>query len=346
MSRTSLKDVAKEAGVSVVTASLVLNGASSRSQARVSAARRKQILEVAGRLNYRINAAGRLLKSKKNRDIGLIFFEQTEQVRFHPDFTDINIQFTRICRELGFRHQTDWFDSRRYPDEIPALMTDGLIGGLLIAGNPFNAAAEYLEKNDFLPCVRLGELGKYCVLHDPAPAFLEAMEYLAATGHRRIAMLNAPEFIRQYRLIRQIFLENYRRLGFEHDESLYSQVSPYEDFAAAVSRTDRQFFDRPDRPDALLCATGAASRSMVSLIQKRGLGIPDDISIISYALLDWENTQFLPRLTAVEHNFAQLAERGIHLLRMLMDDLRPEQQQILIPETFRIRNTVRDRRGN
>ena len=107
MGRVSLKDVAEAAGVSAVTASIVLNGSDSGSRVRVSAARRAEIQAIAARLGYRANAAGRILKSKSLSDIGLLFFEETRHIREHAGFTDMNLQFSRISREYGRRYQVD-----------------------------------------------------------------------------------------------------------------------------------------------------------------------------------------------------------------------------------------------
>lgn len=108
MKRVCLKDVAEAAGVSAVTASIVLNGGSTRSRARVGAARQEEIRRIAAELGYRASAAARILKCKELNDIGLLFFENAQNIREHVGFTDLNIQFTRTCRELGIRCQVDW----------------------------------------------------------------------------------------------------------------------------------------------------------------------------------------------------------------------------------------------
>lgn len=70
MKRVCLKDVAEAAGVSAVTASIVLNGGSTRSRARVGAARQEEIRRIAAELGYRASAAARILKCKELNDIG------------------------------------------------------------------------------------------------------------------------------------------------------------------------------------------------------------------------------------------------------------------------------------
>lgn len=159
MKRVCLKDVAEAAGVSAVTASIVLNSGSTRSRARVGAARQEEIRRIAAELGYRASAAARILKCKELNDIGLLFFENAQNIREHVGFTDLNIQFTRTCRELGIRCQVDWFDSLHHPHELPGLLTDGLVGGLLIAGNPNGESERFLREQCRMPFVRIEEPG-------------------------------------------------------------------------------------------------------------------------------------------------------------------------------------------
>ena len=224
MKRVCLKDVAEAAGVSAVTASIVLNGGSTRSRARVGAARQEEIRRIAAELGYRASAAARILKCKELNDIGLLFFENAQNIREHVGFTDLNIQFTRTCRELGIRCQVDWFDSLHHPDELPGLLTDGLVGGLLIAGNPNGESERFLREQCRMPFVRIEEPGEYSVMFDPAPALREALEYLAATGHRRLGFVNGPARFQRYRHIRGIVASETARLGMESPQEFYYEA--------------------------------------------------------------------------------------------------------------------------
>ena len=342
--RVSLRDVAQEAGVSVVTASLVLNGNSGgKNQARVSEARRMEIRAIADRLGYRASAAGRILKSKSLNDIGLLFFEETRHIREHSGFTDMNIQFSRICRQLGIRHQSDWFDPYRYPDDIPALLTDGLIGGLLIAGNPAGASERFLRENCTLPFVRIEEEGRYSVMFDQQPALRQAMEFLAATGHRRVGLINGPEMFRRFRETRSIFREECERLRLETNDELFYEIDPYGDFALNAILSERQLLDRTDRPDALLVSSGILVKSIVSLALQRGVRVPAELSTVCFATNDWEACKFVPRLTAVEHDYVEIAEKAVTMLRELMATGSVREPHIKIPERFTIRDSVANR---
>ncbi len=345
MKRVCLKDVAEAAGVSTVAASIVLNGSgSSRNRVRVSEARQAEIRRIAAELGYRASAAGRILKSKNLNDIGLLFFEEDRHIREHAGFTDLNIQFSRSCRQLKIRYQVDWFDPINHPDELPELLTDGLIGGLLIAGNPRGASLVYLRDKCPLPVVRIEEPGEYSVSFDPLPPFRQAMEYLAATGHRKVGMINGPEIFSRFRLLRDAFRDLCGEFGFGDWKAwYYENVAYYEDFALNAALAERRLFDRPDRPDALLVCSGILTKALISLTQRRGLRVPEDVSLIAFSTCDWEAVKFNPRMTAIEHNYREVASRAVTMLRELMQTGRTAEPNILVPERFTIRDTVTNR---
>ncbi len=342
MKRICLKDIAQAAGVSTVTASIALNGSgNSRNRVRVSPARQEEIRRIAASMGYRASAAGRILKSKTLDDIGLLFFEEAHHIREHSGFTDLNIQFTKNCRKLGIRCQTDWFDPINHPDELPELLTDGLVGGLLIAGNPRGASERFLREQSTLPYIRIEEPGEYSVMFDQRPAMRQAMEYLAATGHKRVGLINGPEIFPKFLTVRDTFAALCEEFRFADWRSYYYENAPYyENFAQNATLSERRLLDRPDRPDALLVCSGMLAFSVISLAQQAGLRIPVDLSVITFGTCDWEAEKFVPRLTAIEHNYNEIAERAVDMLRELMKTGRVRESQILVPEHFTIRDTV------
>ena len=341
--RVCLKDIAQEAGASVVTVSLALNGSlSANTKARISEARKREIQKIAARMGYCPSAAGRILKSKNINDIGLLIFEESEQARDNQEFFGFSIYISRICQELGIRCQQEWFDPIREKDKIPLIMRDGLIGGLIIAGNPEGESKRFLEEDFSLPYVRLEELGPCSVVLDPAPAVRQAMEYLAATGHRRVALINGPTEVRRFREIEQLFRTEAVRFGWSDSLDRIYTIPFLCDFAETSLDAVRYTFDRPDRPDAVLVASGQ-SKSIMCLIERMGIRIPEDVSIIHFIANDRESIKFQPPITAIETASRELAETGVSMLRELMANGKTEVMQRVIPAKFVIRKSVIDR---
>lgn len=343
MKRICLKDVAQAAGVSAVTASIVLNGASGRSRARVSKEREAEIRRIARELGYQASAAARILKTRGLNDIGLLIFEEAEIIREHAGFTDLNIQFTRECRRLGLRHQVEWFDPIHNPNTVPELLTGGLVGGLLIAGNPQGASEQFLRESCSLPVVRIEEPGDYSVMFDARPAIREAMKYLARTGHRRIAMVNGPEFFRVFREILDTFRQSCAEFGLTALDECYSSIDPYADLAANAALAEQRLFGRPGRPDAALIYGGPLVKGILYLAERRGVHVPEDASVVAFAIADWEAAKSVPPLSAVEYDYREITAAAVDMLRRLMHSGGAAETQLRIPQRFTLRKTVTGR---
>jgi LacI family transcriptional regulator len=339
--RVCLKDIAAEAGVSVVTVSLALNGTSNeKNQARVSEAKRKEIREIAERLGYRASIAGRILKSKRISDIGLLFLEESEQARDHLEFGDLNIQVNRLCRERGVRCQLEWFDPIHDPEGIPGILTDGLIGGLLVAGNPAGRSKEFLEEHFHLPFVRIGEPAPYSVMLDFSAALEQTLAQFAVSGHKRVALINGPTEVRRFREFEELFLEKTQKYGWKDAAERIFTIPHFGDYARSSREAVEAIFRRPDPADAVLVASGQ-SKSVITLIERMGLHVPEDVSVVHFIATDRESEKFAPRLSAIESQAKLLAENGIDILQSLMNGEKISRPQRLVPALFRNRESVR-----
>ncbi|MBQ6470841.1 MAG: LacI family DNA-binding transcriptional regulator [Victivallales bacterium] len=339
--RIGLKDIAEEAGVSVVTVSLALNGnGGGRNQARVSEAKRQEIRRIAERLGYRVSVAGRALKSKRLRDIGLLFLEESEQVRDHLEFNDLNIQVNRICRERGIRCQLEWFDPVHMPDGIPGVLTDGLIGGLLVAGNPAGASEEFLTNRFALPYVCIEEPGVNSVMLDIGPSLDAALERFAASGHRRVALINGPREVRRFREFADAFVSKAKAFGWADAGERIFTIPLFGDFGQSSQDAVEAIFNRKDPADAVLVASGQ-SKSVIFLIERMGFRVPDDVSVIHFVATDRESEKFVPRLSAIESQPRLLAENAVDILQELMETGVASNPRRLIPAVFHDRASVR-----
>ena len=105
----------------------------------------------------------------------------------------------------------------------------------------------------------------------------------------------------------------------------------------------RRLFDRPDRPDAVMVSSGILVKSIVVQALQRGVRIPADASIVAFGTNDWEAYKFVPRLTAVERNYAGIIEAGVAMLCELMDKGAVQVPQVTVPERFSIRDSTANR---
>ena len=333
--KIGMKEIAEAAGVSVMTVSATLSGSG-----RVSEKRKREIVALAHRMGYRTNAAARLLKSKRVDDLGLLIFEKEELIREHAGFMDMTVQFMKECVRNNIHFQLEWFDSHRNAAELPQMLTNGLVGGLLIAGAPANAAKEFIDRELGLPFVTIGEPGRYSVGFDNCSQLRQAVYYLASLGHTEIGLVNGPDSLNVFRDFRQGFDSALAELSLLKPGTFHAECQPAGDFQAELEKTLDALMRSPVRPTALLVFSGLFTKAFISGLQQRGIRVPEDVSIICHETVDWEVEKFSPAITAIERKYDELIAAGVQMIRDLMDGKTVLRPHTLIVPAFSKRRTV------
>jgi|GEM_PF-989882 len=333
--KIGMKDIAEAAGVSVMTVSAALSGAG-----RVSDTRKREIVDLAHRMGYRSNTAARLLKSKRVDDLGLLIFEKEELIRENAGFMDMTVQFMQECLRNNIHFQLEWFDCYRNREALPQMLTNGLVGGLLIAGAPQNAARHFIENDLALPFVTLCESGKYSVGFDNENSLRQAVYYLASLGHTNIGLINGPETLKVFQDFRHAFDTAMNELSLLRPDTFHAESQPAGIFELELKKVSGAFLETPARPTALLVFSGLFTKAFISNLQRNGLRIPEDVSIICHETVDWEAEKFSPPISAVERKYDDLIAAGVKMVRELMDGQEIRCPHTLIPPSFTKRGTV------
>ncbi|WJH34417.1 LacI family transcriptional regulator [Paenibacillus sp. CC-CFT747] len=190
MKKITIKDVAKQAGVSTATISRVLNNTG-----YVSEEARRTILETIERLNYRPNAIARSLKQDRSRMVGIVLPDMT-----NPYFMKLSRSLQKRLRESGLHGM--FMDTYGDPDmELEAL--NGLmmmrVEAIVLAGTGRNVPAiRKMVRGSGIPFV-LVDRKLPGVAADLAAEENEAAAYEAAADlaprHEAIGILAGPDWI-------------------------------------------------------------------------------------------------------------------------------------------------------
>lgn len=261
---TTIRDVAKRAGVSVTTASYVLNNTGN-----ISAATRLRVMEAAEELNYHPNAFARHLKKVKTRTIGVFisrfggsFYEEIlegiHDVILNTDYELIVSPETRSPRRLLHYRQVDGaivFDSK-IPD----------VSVLKLASRRFPIVVlDRLLQNDFiLP-----------LLLDNSQGVREAFQHLYGQGARRIAFVaGAPSIDNTERM--ETFLAEAKQHGLTVPlyQGNFTEGSGYE--------AAQTIFQAGELPQAVFCANDQMAIGFLRAMHERGLRAPQDIAVVGF----------------------------------------------------------------
>lgn len=187
MSRTTIKDVAAEAGVSLGTASRALSGNGS-----IAAPTRERVLAAARRLNYVLNAQAGSLRSDRTRTIGLLI----PDIR-NPFFAELAhvVEQSARAEGLGVMLCSANEDPQQMHDYATVLRRQR-VDGIIVA--PFSTARESLQElqDSGMPLVFLDRtipgMEVPAVVSDTRAAIAEAVTYLVAQGARKVGYISGP----------------------------------------------------------------------------------------------------------------------------------------------------------
>lgn len=267
--RATIHDVARHAGVSVKTVSRVLNhenGVSDAMNARVQASMKA--------LDYRPNAAARVLRRRLTRSIAFVCEDISEPVQARLARAIESVASQRECTmTVSLTHH----DPATEQSVIESLMSRQVDGIILWPTGAYSRYLRRLVTTVPVVCVDrpIADVETDTVLCDNRAGATAAVDHLVGRGHRRIAFLGDPpelftqaERLQGYRdALASNGIDLDRRLEFARQLELEHGSDP-----TAVSKQLRYWEAMPDRPTAILAGSSIASRAVV-----RALG--DDMSV-------------------------------------------------------------------
>lgn len=316
--RTTLKDVAAAAGVSVTAVSLVLNGR----PARVSEEKRRLIAKVAAELNYVPNQSARSLVTRRSMLIALIV----------PDIE--NLFFASLARSLEYCAKEAGYsliiansdDTRATEHElIRRLASRGVDGMFLIAAR--ESYREELALRDDVAKVacpvtlidRLVSTG-WCdgVGFDNRLGGKLAAECLLQAGHTRIGCISGDARTGNANRRRQGFIETLEHAGvpFSQDLAVAGDYRFASGYIAADTLIDRG-------ATAVFCGNDLMAAGFLQRMHERGLSAPQNMSLIGYDNII-ERFGMGAAVTTVEQNIDELAENGWDMLLARIREQRAE----------------------
>ena len=296
-------DVAKRAGVSQSTVSLVLNG---KAAGRVSPRTQEVVLRVAQELGYQPSMAARTLRLGRTHVAALIIpdvsnpvfatvLQGAEQAARLRDYTVV---------QVSTGNDTDW--QQRIVHALATRSIDGFI--LWALDLPQSAQLELLR-------------GNAVIVDGYSPAFPSllldieygasaALQHLLSLGHRRIAHLAANIDVETFRVRQRV----YERLLSDADIPLRAdyQVTAGLDLEESCGAA-LELLRRPEPPTAIFCDDDLMAAGVYKAARQLQLRVPTDLSIVGFC--DGLVAQLLdPALSTVSIPMQELGRRAMELL--------------------------------
>jgi DNA-binding LacI/PurR family transcriptional regulator len=332
----TIRDVAREAGVSIATVSGVFNNTR-----RVGQATRQRVLEVAGRIGYRANVTARNLRASETRLFGFSWRP------IPPDsFSPVFDRFLQAIAEAGARHDYRilTYPSASLEDEIAfyeQMMLVGQVDGFILANTSLgdDRIRRLLEAN--FPFVAFGRSNPEwefpSVDVDGAAGIELAVQHLIGRGHRRIACLAWPE----RSLSGAHRLSGYRRAMAEAGLAIEPSwiVRAENSYSEAYASARQMLSDRTDdRPTAIVTMSDLMAIGAINAGWDAGLHVGQDLAVVGFD--DAPVARFLrPSLTSLRQPIAEVGERLATMLADLCSGRPLSERQVLLPPELVVRES-------
>ncbi|MEG3171866.1 LacI family DNA-binding transcriptional regulator [Sphingomonas sp. ZB1N12] len=294
--RPTLKDLAREAGVSLASASYAVNGNGS-----VGEQTRIHILEVAQRIGYRQNVAARAMKTGRTAALALIVPDLT-----NPFFPSLAQAIFRAARASGYAtFLIDTEGNEVLEQAALAKAVDlGLDGIVWFPIRDKDTSNGVLTRT---PVVVLDRTvpGYATVGVDYVEAGRIAIRHLLDAGHRRIGIITGPTDIASMRDRcdgAEALIRAEGKLAFRVGNAFSSDLEP--EARAALDGGEAT---------AVFAAADVIAIGAVRWIQAKGLRVPEDLSILGFDDIPLAE-QCLPALSTIELPVEDMAERAIAML--------------------------------
>lgn len=307
-SKATLKQIAKELGVSVSTVSKALNDSP-----EISAPTKLRVQEYAKLKNYKPNIIGLNLKNRSTKTIGVIIPNILNSF-FAKVFTGIE----KVADEKGYKIIT-CISNESIDKEIAVLemLSNGTIDGFLLS---ISKEAQKLQKfdhftsiiNDGTPIVMFDRIADEIncdkVIVDDYESAINAVNHLLDTGCKNIAMFTTISQLSVANLRAKGFYKAFENKGLKVNEKLIISTDTREEFDEKVDG----FFDK-NEVDAVFALEEHSSIVAMKLGLKKGLRIPEDLSVIGFADGVWSR-RLTPSLSTVSQHGPEVGEVATRLL--------------------------------
>ncbi len=313
MKRTTvtLKDVAREAGFSVMTVSHVLNG---KKLNHASPQSRELILATAKRLNYRPNLNARQLVTKRSNRIGLLIDSTSPQF-----YRDVMLALEPLAFERNYRLQVGFVHSSRF-ESLQQYIADFRGSGI---DSVICLAHAYPEFGDRVPAL-LAEFENVVYMEKPlAPTrfpvvvtdhyrnFHDAVAELLRRGHRRVFSIRSNYRDHAWHEARRGMVDAYLEAGVKFEEAFWWEgVDWWRDLETAEKEIRRLM---PGKPDALIVGNDESMFQALRALRAQGRRAPEDVSLFSAELGNFGRAA-MPSFSGFDYHAPVLAEKIMKML--------------------------------
>jgi LacI family transcriptional regulator len=319
---STIKDVAKRAGVAISTVSAVINRSAPTSAGVV-----ERVERAISEIGYAPQRAAQTLRSGRSRLVGVIVPDIT-----NPHFSALARVVENECLSAGymtFVYNTD--EDSSHEMRILRMMRMQRVAGLILISTRSDARhGRKLMAEIGVPTVLMGSLvagTPYDVVSlDDVEAGFMAMDKLIDLGHRRVAVIAGRKGVSSHENRLKGCRLAFRRRDLPPGDDLVCLAR----FNAELAYNEtRRLMDLPSPPSAIVSLSNFMTQGVMRALGDLRIRCPADVSFIGIDDLDWADLMH-PRPTLIAQPIAEMTRAAISaLLNQIATDSAPTGRPLL-----------------
>lgn len=341
---TSIRDIAKLAGVSPASVSRILNNDASFS---INKNTRERVIEIANRLNYSKENSKRGPKSaSKHMTIGLILRHNAQTELQDPYFRDIHQGINEEAAKWRLHVETVFtmHEKNKHWEELENY------GAIIMVGQMTESAIKKIKSyNPNLIIIDASPQEADCnyICNDFVEKTNNILDYLYQLGHRNIAYIGGRKSIvdEEGKTIYQnnddriqAYLNWMKIKGLDKNISTFISNWSTED---ALKSADK-LLEAKNRPSAVLVGSDPMALGVYKSFSNHRVKVPDEISVVSFDGIDM--SQYLtPSLSTVYINSDEMGRLGVRLARNMIVEKVRVAITITVHSDLKIRESVSEK---
>lgn len=302
----SIKDVAKEAGVSIATVSRVLNDVDV-----VNEETKRKVVEAINKLGYRPNIIARSLKTQRTKTVGIVIPDISNQfypeiVRGAEDVANIYDYNIMLCNtDLDFEKEMEYL----------RVLKEKMVDGVLYMSASLEPSILELIKQLQFPMVLVETANKAgdipSVTIDNEKAAFDGVKYLIDKGNKKIAYIGVHEDEANANALRYI---GYKNALKENSIEVNTNITYFGGLKAKDGyKGMSKILDNDDNIDSVFCCSDEVAMGAINALRDRNINVPEDVDVIGFGNI-YSASIFYPKITTVAQPMYDMGSVGMRML--------------------------------
>jgi LacI family transcriptional regulator len=349
----TIKDIAREAGVSTATVSYVINGTRP-----VLPEKRNRVLEVIAKTDYQPNRVAKSLRTKKTNIIGvlaedILSFPTTRIINGISEYVEntsyqILLYDLRMLDSLFNQYDQLIHNSDKINKALSLLVNGANVDAVIYVGmfdRDISGIIKDIEKPFVIAYSTSQDEHSYSVSYENVDISTELARQVIDCGHERIAVITGLAHTTPAQKRMKGITNAFREAGFILDSALV-KYGDWERKTGYSCMNDLLQQESEALPTAVIAMNDLMAIGAMDAIRDAGLRVPHDISVVGFD--NREVSEFVyPKLSTVEIDLEEIGRKATELTNKLLnkDSSIPENHSILIPSRLVLRDTLQTLSG-